>query len=1029
MKTQTTKTQTFSITNKYQYFFYLLIIVPFVSFSQTITATRLSDNTSTTYVCDGVDDHVQINQALDFVKDNGGTVTLSAGTFIIDDNILFKGNNTSLEGAGMDQTTIKLVDDAGWDYYYQNANSEWVMHRGGAMIENTADANRFLSIKNLKIDGNKYNQSIYNPITGETIQDTPDSHVFDGQGHYVAVDFSKRQGAPESISDILFSHVFIYENAGDGLVVDNGTNIMVEYCKGIRGGHSIVYLLDPINLVVKNCDFMVTSNSGIRWYDGNHIQIKDNHIYGEPEKTGNSNFCIQVTSGQSATITDDLIISGNHLEFSAGAGIALDAKQSASAKDVIIKNNVILQCGNSSTTENMREAGGINIKNFTHTLIENNTIVNCIGGGIRLGGNVGFNTEWSYETGLTATITNNIITNTIQGGNSSASGYGIDIGNGNNAVCTFNNVWNNQQGDYNGCIADAGSLSVDPKFKQVTLGTNFTNTNDVNADLHLKSDVGRWNSNISAWETDTESSLCINGGNPNSDYSNEPLVNGNRINLGAYGNTNYASQGLKAPPVANAGPDQYIRDDDGDGIVYVTLDGSNSTDDGSIQNYSWMRNGIEILNAATGSAPFVLGAVEVTLIVTDDDGYTSSDKVNIKILPTGANINPIANAGNDITTTDLDDNNIETISFDGSQSYDVDAIITNYSWSENGVEFATGVSPTYDFSVGTHIVTLTVTDNEGGTNTDTIQVEVRPKRNYALEFNNDNNDEVIITNNLTYTNTFTIEFWMKQTAPNTDDTALLWLGGDGKRIVLKNGHPSWDETTSNTSSSSLSLNTWHHLAFVVNNNVLTNIYVDGTDTTITDLSTSVLTPTAFNFATFYGTADPIESNFIGRMDEVRYWNTARTGQEINDNKDIELTGNEIGLVAYWNFNDGSGNRLSDKAGIADGTLYNMEENDWVTDTPFSPASGLGQFSANMPFEVYPNPVNDYVNIHFNFDNTENVCLDIYDVYGKQIRNLIDNEFMQGEKKFQVNLSKLSKGIYIYVLKTNSNIYTKKLIVN
>jgi len=901
--------------------------------AQTITATRFSDGDSTSYTCDGVDDHIQINLALEYVKDSGGVVKLSADTFYIDSALYIAGNNTTMQGAGMYETTIKLVDDAGWCYYYKNLSGEWVLHSTGPMILNKKEATKDLTISNLKIDGNKYNQYLYNPITGDTIRDTPLSHTFDGQGHYPAIDFRKRTGSTESVSDILFHKVFIYENSDDGLMVFNGSNITVDSCKGIRGGHSVVYFLNPMNLLVEHCDFMVTSNSGIRWYDGNHIIIRGNHVYGEPEKTGNSNFCIQMTSGQSSTITNDLLIDNNNLEFTAGAGIALDAKDSKAAKDAIIRNNIILQCGNTGTTENIRESGGINLKNFTNTLIENNTIVNCLGGGIRLGGNVGFNTEWPYETGLTATIKNNIISNTIDGGNSSASGYGIDIASGNSAECTFNNLWQNASGDYHGCEAGMGSITFDPNFKSIVLGSDFYNTNDTTADLHLKSETGRWNSTNSTWETDTVSSICINGGDPNGAYENEPAENGGRLNLGAYGNTIYASKGSDSPPVADAGPDLYIRDDNDDDIVFVVLDGSNSMDNGSIVSYTWKRNGAVISTSEIDTVPFVLGQVNVSLEVIDNDGISSIDNTLVKILPYGANINPVSNAGSDIVATDIDNNGIQPVTLNGSGSYDVDAILVAYEWSENGIVLETATNPTVFFPVGTHTVVLKVTDNEGGTDVDTVMVTILPKGNYALEFSNDFNNEVVKTSNFHAYSTYTIEMWVKQATFN-DDAALLYLGGDGKRAMLKtsSSYPSWDETWNNTSDSAISQNTWHHLAYVVENDSLIAIYVDGAPSSISN-PTEILPNTTLDIASFYGSTDAVSSNFKGIMDELRYWNTARTQAQINDNKNIPLTGNEAGLAAYWDFNDGSGNRLTDLAGIADGTLFNMENEDWVTDTP------------------------------------------------------------------------------------------------
>ncbi|MGV2388023.1 MAG UNVERIFIED_CONTAM: hypothetical protein LVR29_05990 [Microcystis novacekii LVE1205-3] len=51
--------------------------------------------------------------------------------------------------------------------------------------------------------------------------------------------------------------------------------------------------------------------------------------------------------------------------------------------------------------------------------------------------------------------------------------------------------------------------------------------------------------------------------------------------------------------------------------------------------------------------------------------------------------------------------------------------------------------------------------------------------------------------------------------------------------------------------------------------------------------------------------------FDGIIDDVRIWNTARTQSEIQANFNRELTGNESGLVGYWNFNSINGNTVQD----------------------------------------------------------------------------------------------------------------------
>ncbi|MDD4198981.1 MAG: right-handed parallel beta-helix repeat-containing protein [Paludibacter sp.] len=77
-------------------------------------------------------------------------------------------------------------------------------------------------------------------------------------------------------------------------------------------------------------------------------------------------------------------------------------------------------------------------------------------------------------------------------------------------------------------LPGSGNIAVDPLF-----------ADSINSDFHLKSEYGRWNG--LTWVNDDVSSPCINAGNPDDAYNNEPAPNGGRINMGAYGNTAEAS--------------------------------------------------------------------------------------------------------------------------------------------------------------------------------------------------------------------------------------------------------------------------------------------------------------------------------------------------------------------------------------------------------------------------------------------------------------------------------------------------------
>jgi len=85
---------------------------------------------------------------------------------------------------------------------------------------------------------------------------------------------------------------------------------------------------------------------------------------------------------------------------------------------------------------------------------------------------------------------------------------------------------------------------------------------------------------------------------------------------------------------------------------------------------------------------------------------------------------PIADAGLDQTITDKDKDGSEQVTLDGSVSRDPDGTIVSFIWSEGGLEIATGKNPTVTLSTGTHSITLTVADDGGSTDNDTVTIKV-----------------------------------------------------------------------------------------------------------------------------------------------------------------------------------------------------------------------------------------------------------------------------------------------------------------
>ena len=101
---------------------------------------------------------------------------------------------------------------------------------------------------------------------------------------------------------------------------------------------------------------------------------------------------------------------------------------------------------------------------------------------------------------------------------------------------------------YDGLLWGSGNIDADPSFADPghwdDNGTPENLSDDVwvDGDYHLKSQAGRWDPVTGTWVLDDVTSPCIDAGDPNSPIGDEPVPNGGRINMGAYGGTCEASK-------------------------------------------------------------------------------------------------------------------------------------------------------------------------------------------------------------------------------------------------------------------------------------------------------------------------------------------------------------------------------------------------------------------------------------------------------------------------------------------------------
>lgn len=220
----------------------------------------------------------------------------------------------------------------------------------------------------------------------------------------------------------------------------------------------------------------------------------------------------------------------------------------------------------------------------------------------------------------------------------------------------------------------------------------------------------------------------------------------------------------------------------------------------------------------------------------------------------------------------------------------------------------------------------------------------------ALHF--DGYDDRIEMQGLNLTGAFTIEAWVKPSEKSDFSTILSnKFGGyemNGFSFAI-NTYGSSDgklyletQLASVVSSASVTWDVWQHVAITYDGLSSVKMYINGaeigTDIASTiNLNASTYPTVIGDWSVYYG-----NGKYSGTMDEVRVWSYARCKLEILAQMNCELIGNEGGLLAYYNFNQGlaSGNNsgattLNDIAGADNnGSLQSFTLNggssNWVS---------------------------------------------------------------------------------------------------
>ena len=85
------------------------------------------------------------------------------------------------------------------------------------------------------------------------------------------------------------------------------------------------------------------------------------------------------------------------------------------------------------------------------------------------------------------------------------------------------------------------------------------------------------------------------------------------------------------------------------------------------------------------------------------------------------------------------------------------------------------------------------------------------------------------------------------------------------------------------------------------------------------------------------------------------------------------------------------------------------------------------------FPIYPNPFNPLANVSYVLENDAKVKVDIYNISGKHIKNLINTKQKEGHKNLKWNGinnygQTVAAGLYIFSFQINNDVYNQKVLL-
>ena len=151
-----------------------------------------------------------------------------------------------------------------------------------------------------------------------------------------------------------------------------------------------------------------------------------------------------------------------------------------------------------------------------------------------------------------------------------------------------------------------------------------------------------------------------------------------------------------------------------------------------------------------------------------------------------------------------------------------------------------------------------------------------------------------------------------------------------------------------------------------------------------------------------------------------------------DNQDPDLVGIMEEVI------NGNNGTLTNAwwAAVASGYETYAENGGWNFSVDISGALSVDDISMPMEFALhqnYPNPFNPTTSIRYDLPNAGKVTMTIYDMMGREVRTLVNNNVDAGFQSVTWDAtnnfgSPVGAGVYIYQIKADGYMQSKKMIL-